>query len=65
MQVTVLSPSSSYPALQVRGRTVPAVTGNVLVVLMFVQVVFKPVQCAEIKIYVNYQVGQQEHKKQF
>ena len=44
MQVTVSSPLSSYPSLQLRDRTVPVGTGNCLSASMLVQVVFSPVQ---------------------
>ena len=44
VQVTVLSPFSSYPSLQLRDRTVPVETGNCLSAFMLVQVVFRPVQ---------------------
>ena len=44
LQVTVWSPLSSYPSLQLRDRTVPAETGNCLSVCMLVQVAFRPVQ---------------------
>ena len=44
VQVTVWSPLSSYPPLQLRDRTVPVETGNCLSAFMFVQVVFRPVQ---------------------
>ena len=44
VQVTVLSPLSSYPSLQLRDRTVPVETGNCLSAFMLVQVVFRPVQ---------------------
>ena len=44
VQVTVLSPLSSYPSLQLTDRTVPEETGNCLSVFMLVQVVFRPVQ---------------------
>ena len=44
MQVTVSSPLSSNPSLQLRDRTVPVETGNCLLAFMLVQVVFSPVQ---------------------
>ena len=44
MQVTVSSPSSSNPSLQLRDRTVPVETGNCLLAFMLVQVVFRLVQ---------------------
>ena len=44
MQVTVSSPLSSYPSLQLRDRTVPVETGNCLLAFMLVQVVFRLVQ---------------------
>ena len=44
VQVTVLSPLSSNPSLQLRDRTVPVETGNCLSVFMLFQVVFRPVQ---------------------
>ena len=44
LQVTVLSPLSSCPLLQLRDRTVPVEIGNCLAAFILVQVVFKPVQ---------------------
>ena len=44
VQVTVASPLSLYPSLQLRDRTVPVETGNFLSAFMLVQVVFRPVQ---------------------
>ena len=44
VQVTVLSPLSSYPSLQLRDRTVPVEIGNSFSAFMLVQVVFRPVQ---------------------
>ena len=50
VQVTVLSPLSSYPSLQLRDRTVPVETGNCLSAFMLVQVVFRPVQSDKVTI---------------
>ena len=51
VQVTVLSPLSSYPTLQLRDRTVPVETGNFLSAFMLFQVVFRPVQSEKEKYY--------------
>ena len=52
VQVTDLSPSISYPSLQLRDRTVPVETGNCLSAFMLVQVVFRPVQSEIISFKV-------------
>ena len=52
VQVTDLSPLSSYPTLQLRVRTVPVETGNFLSAFMLVQDVFKPVQSEVIKVTI-------------
>ena len=55
VQVTVLSPLSSYPSSQLRDRTVPVETGNCLVGSMLAQVFFRPVQSGIVTIMFMYQ----------
>ena len=52
VQVTVLSPLSSYPSLQLRDRTVPVETGNCLSAFILVQVVFRPAQSDKVTINI-------------
>ena len=52
VQVTVSSPLSLYPSLQLRDRTVPEETGNCLSVFMLVQVVFRLVQSEKVAINI-------------
>ena len=50
VQVTVFSPLSWHPSVQLRDRTVPVETGNCLSASILVQVVFRPVQSEMLRL---------------